>query len=674
MHIFFSPAVTLMNRLRYPAKFLLLGFFALLAIGLLLTSLASNLFATLQLTHREQAAVELLRPLMKQVQLTQQHRGLSAGFLGGNTAMKDKLQAKQAEVEAASMATSAVQDRIGAQFQTAEEWSRIRQDWDKLRTQGLSLSVPESLAAHGALVERMLQFQIQVADAGGLNGDPDIDMFYLIDTLTLRLPEMLERLGKVRAKGTGTLTSKDLSADDKTEFSVHLVMLQRTLANLSRNLGKVGQVRPELADRLNGFANNQNTVTADVVKMVNEQILSGAYGVEPQVFFDNATAAINTGYTQLYDTLYPALDGQLQNRVTRLKAQMAWQIGLSATVCLLLAYLMIGVYLSINATVQKLSNSTRVMADGDLTVRIALDSQDELSMVGDSFNQMAGHFNELLRKVQQTSSQVSMAATHLAQSSAKVSASSEEQSSAATGMAAAVEQMTVSIDQISENTKLAQQTSAQSGALSVESAQIVENAMHEMERIAETVNQSAQIIEELGRHSANISTATGVIKDIADQTNLLALNAAIEAARAGETGRGFAVVADEVRNLASRTQDSTKAIETIISNLTTGSAKAASVMENAQQKSAAVQDSIGRASETFSDIVSVVAQIKTINARIASSSEEEKRSMHTITLGMNNLLGNGRSNHEAAQALLKSRQVLEQEIEQQNKLLCQFRV
>ncbi|MGE5467435.1 MAG: methyl-accepting chemotaxis protein [Ignavibacteria bacterium] len=616
MQAAFAPAIALMSRLKYPGKFAVTGVLACIAIAVLLASLASSLFGKIDATRHELAATSLIRPLQRQIQLMQQHRGLSAGYLSGNAAMKPKLDAKQAEVGEAAQAVDAVEARHAALLGTTAEWQGIKADWEQIRSTLPRLTAAESVAAHTRLIERMLRLQSTVADAGTLNGDPQIETFYLIDTLVTRLPEILERLGRMRAQGTAILTKHEVTDGERIAMSVHVAILNNTLGTLQRNLEKVAHQKPDLAQTADKLSRDLAAATGEVVAVINGDILTSRFSILPQAYFDRVTQAIDIGYRQMYESLLPTLDRELQDRIGRLERQLAFQTGLAAALLLLLAYVSIGAYYAIMATINGLSSGAAAIAAGDLSVRVPLLGRDELTGVSASFNDMATAFNDVLRRSHETSDTLSQAAAGLNTSAHGVASSSREQSDAAAGMAAAVEQMTVSIDQIAEHAKTAQQTSTAAEALSREGGRVIDETVREIGEIAEAVNESARLIEELGRHSHEISEIVNVIKKIADQTNLLALNAAIEAARAGDLGRGFAVVADEVRKLAERTTQATQEIGGMIGVMQNGTAGAVESMKRGVERvgegvalSRQAGESIGRIRESFDRVQEAVQEI-----------------------------------------------------------------
>ena len=121
-----------------------------------------------------------------------------------------------------------------------------------------------------------------------------------------------------------------------------------------------------------------------------------------------------------------------------------------------------------------------------------------------------------------------------------------------------------------------------------------------------------------------------VIKGIAEQTNLLALNAAIEAARAGEQGRGFAVVADEVRTLASKTQQSTGDINTMIENLRAGVDRAVDSMKLGQDKANRTVEYAQTSEDSIQKISSSLIGITDRIHQVASAIEEQTSVINEI--------------------------------------------
>lgn len=204
--------------------------------------------------------------------------------------------------------------------------------------------------------------------------------------------------------------------------------------------------------------------------------------------------------------------------------------------------------------------------------------------------------------------------------------------------------------------------------------QTLEESIELTHKINDSVKQTASMIVDLKTNAMDIGEVTSVISTISDQTNLLALNAAIEAARAGEYGRGFAVVADEVRKLASKTQDSTKSIQEIITKLQAQSEKANdNMISNVEQ----IQESVTLSENvqlSFSHIEQSVQSISEINTLVTSTSQEQFSLTERIASNTNNAFDLVNQNVSVINKTQKAAKELSQLAVEQKKELEFFKV
>jgi methyl-accepting chemotaxis protein len=270
-------------------------------------------------------------------------------------------------------------------------------------------------------------------------------------------------------------------------------------------------------------------------------------------------------------------------------------------------------------------------ADGDLTVALEIEKEDEIGKLYEGFNKAVQNIKTMLTKVSAAVAATTNASKEISSNTEQMAAGAQEQSGQTKEVAGAVEQMTKTILETTKNSTSASEAAKKAGSIAKEGGNVVAETITGMDRIAQVVRKSAETVHALGKSSDQIGEIVQVIDDIADQTNLLALNAAIEAARAGEQGRGFAVVADEVRKLAERTTKATKEIASMIKQIQKDTVGAVSSMEEGTREVEKGKKLADKAGESLSQIIKGAEQVVDIITQVAAASGEQSSTSEQIS-------------------------------------------
>ena len=239
----------------------------------------------------------------------------------------------------------------------------------------------------------------------------------------------------------------------------------------------------------------------------------------------------------------------------------------------------------------EVSRITASMAEGDLSVRMSQDWQGDMQALSSSLNFALERLHELVAQLMGQAGQIGQMSGDILAQSNEMNTSMTEVATAVSEMSLGANQQVTKVDEssgliegiLNSSTDVKQQAeqinfAAEQAAMdSREGLELIGKVDQSIQEIASSSEESSHSFDLLTDRSREIGRVLSFITEITTQTNLLALNAAIEAAQAGEAGRGFAVVAAEIRNLAEKSRNAAKEIETLITEVQLGTKEASGI-------------------------------------------------------------------------------------------------
>ncbi len=344
-------------------------------------------------------------------------------------------------------------------------------------------------------------------------------------------------------------------------------------------------------------------------------------------------------------------------------------LGVAVLAALLSQYCMAGL---IARPWQKAASAAAELLDNEIAREVYTGRQDELGYLQSVIHMQKLKLETVVWRINDAAEQLRGSVEASLGTVVQTRENMEAQNREIEQVATAMNEMTATVAEIAKNTSCTATATQHADEEVIHGKDQIADTISHINELAQLVENAVDKINSLAQDSRHIGSIVETITDIAEQTNLLALNAAIEAARAGEQGRGFAVVADEVRTLASRTQDATKEIQGMISQLQGSAEKAVDVIYQGQESAVHGVEEANNAGEVFNSMTKAVNTITSMTTQIATAAEEQSAVSEEINRNIISISNLSESTVEGSKLINNASMAIDEETIRLGNIVKQF--
>lgn len=403
----FSPAVYLMNYLKYPRKFAVIGALFGITVATMLHLIILEINIGVELAEKERLGLHYLVSLNSLMHDVQQYRLASLAGDKTQASVDNKMDFAWKQADLHFKAMDVHNQRDGSALQTTERWQRIRARWQYLQRHKLTSANQEARADYRLLLQDMIQLTEHVGDTSNVVLDPDLDTYYLMTLVVNQIPLLAETATSLFAIAVQSESRLHPDSNDKIELAIRLSTARTQLDEIGSNIEKIYRANPHISTVLAPLVEEHRRAMGAFIKSCN-QFTEGAVASQ-------LTCADQADYAlEMLESNYRLLGGATQsleagfvNRIRGFSAKKILMTSLVLTITAIVIYLFVGFYLGVVNTVNQISTTLEKIKGGDLSARAESTTKDELSTVAQGLNEMARELSLSLERREQAVQEIS---------------------------------------------------------------------------------------------------------------------------------------------------------------------------------------------------------------------------------------------------------------------------
>jgi signal transduction histidine kinase/DNA-binding response OmpR family regulator len=427
-----------MDRLTYPRKFGLVSLIFILPLAAVLYFLLAEINSGIDLAKKEILGNQYLRSVRDLQHEVGEGQYLALLYSQNKAIIRPDLIRQQSQIDIAIDRLEATNKTLGEQLNTASPYAVLLENHRFLRSMTFGTDDALPIQLHQQLLRDISKLNANVGDSSNLIIDPQLDSFYLVDIMLLKLPESTDALVQLRLL-LGAITDRgSVKPEERSEFARLAGMLELQAQNINSSL-KVALANTqskELAGQMNDVANAYQQSLLKLVKSLRVQLetANDLRALAAQV--DGQIGEAKQASWAFSDRLATELDKLFATRIQGFQKKQLLIMAFSAISLLLVAYLLLAFYTSVMGIVQRLRQASERMRTGDFSDTLTLETRDELGEVARAFNTVAVRLREEKHQADEESLRARHAEAEVREHEQELIASREEALAASRAKAA----------------------------------------------------------------------------------------------------------------------------------------------------------------------------------------------------------------------------------------------